>query len=272
MTTWGRSSRWSLDFPQVRNPARVPVLAVAGVPAGQRHAVAITEDGLVFLFRLQVGGGGVEEQQVHLEVQQVGEVVEDLPLQVAGDLRQPVHRPVAGIVAGRGQAGDQHVLVRPAGCGQLRRRGQRPVRHQREQHPLSGLVPPAALEQAAHLLPDPQPRPQRVQHPGTAQRPRLGELQPVGRRGQRRVRVEEPGDRGHQPLQRLAVRGVLAAEVVHDLHRRPALLRVPHVVRELQVADLGAVLVPPWRRPQVHGLEVTAKTRIYQPNHDQACI
>jgi hypothetical protein len=27
-------------------------------------------------------------------------------------------------------------------------------------------------------------------------------------------------------------------------------------VRELQIADLGAVLVPTRRRPQVHGLEV----------------
>jgi hypothetical protein len=36
-------------------------------------------------------------------------------------------------------------------------------------------------------------------------------------------------------------------------------LRVPDVVGELEVADLRAVLVPPWRRPQVHGLEDTAE-------------
>ena len=40
------------------------------------------------------------------------------------------------------------------------------------------------------------------------------------------------------------VRGVLAAEVVHDLHLRAPQLRVPHVVGQLQVADIGAVLPP----------------------------
>ena len=73
-------------------------------------------------------------------------------------------------------------------------------------------------------------------------------------------------------LQRFPVRGVLASEVVHDLHRRPALLRVPDVVRELQVTDLAAILVPPWRRSQVHGLDNIAKTNCYQLNQHQACI
>ena len=235
-----------------------PVPGAAGVPSGQRHAVIVAEHGLVLVLRLEVGGGGVEEQHVDLEVEQGDEAVEDLPLQVAGDLRQPVHRPVAGVVAGGGQVRDQHVLVDPAGGGQLRRRGQRPVRDQGEQHPLGALVPPAPFEQATRLLRDPEPRPQGIQGPGAAERAGLGELQAVGGRGQGRFRVEEPGDGRDQALERLAVRGVLAAEVVDDPHRRPALLRVPDVVGELEVADLRAVLVPPWRRPQVHGLEDTA--------------
>jgi hypothetical protein len=103
-----------------------------------------------------------------------------------------------------------------------------------------------------------------MQRVRAAQRPGLGELQAVGRGGQGRVRVEEPRDRGDQPLQRLAVRVVLAAEVVDDLRLRPAQLRVPDVVGELEVADLAAVLVPPRRRPQVRGLEDTAKTGCYQ--------
>jgi hypothetical protein len=61
---------------------------------------------LVGFLRHEVRGGRVEEQQARLEVQQVREVAEDLLLQLALDLQQPVHRPVAGIVAGRGQAGD----------------------------------------------------------------------------------------------------------------------------------------------------------------------
>jgi len=235
----------------------LPVLAAVRVPAGQGHAVVITGKRLVFLLRHEAGGCGIEEQQVDLKVQQRGEVIEDLPLQVVLDLAQPVHRPVARIVAGGGQARDQHVLVHPAGRGRLRRRGERPVRDQCEQDPSGGFVPSAAVEQAAHLLPDSRPRPQGVQHPGAAERSRLGELQAVGRGGEGGVRAGEPRDGRDQPLERLAVRRVLAAEVVDDLHRRPALLRVPAVMGELQAADLGTVLVPPWRRPQVHGLEVT---------------
>lgn len=70
--------------------------------------------------------------------------------------------------------------------------------------------------------------------PGAAQRPGLGELQAFRRRGQRRAGVQEPGDGRDQPLQRLPVRMVLAAEVVHDPLFRPPQLRVPHVVGELQ--------------------------------------
>src|SRR5206468_3047502 len=115
--------------------------------AGDADAVCAAGDGLVFLPGLEVGGGGVEEQQVNFEVQQAGEVVEDLLLQLVLDLQQPVHRPVAGIVRRGGQAGDQDVLADPAGGGQLGGRSQRPVRDQREQHPLRGAVQAAALQQ-----------------------------------------------------------------------------------------------------------------------------
>ena len=43
----------------------------------------------------------------------------------------------------------------------------------------------------------------------------------------------------------------------YHLHPRPLRGRVPHVVGQLQVADLAAVLVPARRRPQVHILEIT---------------
>ena len=148
-----------LGLPPGAEPARLsplPVLAVR-LLAGHGVALLIAGDGLVFVLRHEVGGGGVEEQQVDFEVQQVGEVVEDLPLQVVADLQQPVHRPVAGIVAGRGQPGDQDVLAGPPGGGQFRGRRQRPVRDQREQHPLGGVVEAAALEQPAHLLADAEP-------------------------------------------------------------------------------------------------------------------
>ena len=205
----------------------------------------------------EVRGGGVEEQQVNLQTEHLRRPVEDLLLQRLADLQQPVHRPVAGIIAGRRQPRDQHVLAGPAGSGQLRGRRERPVRDQGEQHPLRPLVQAAALQQAPHRRADAQPLPQRVQHVRAAQRPGLGELQPLRRDGPGLPGLQVPGDGRDQPLQRLPGGGLLPAEVVDNLHLRPLRGRVPHVVSQLQVADLAAVLVPPRRRPQVHILDTT---------------
>src|SRR5215467_15749978 len=55
-----------------------------------------------------------------------------------------------------------------------------------------------------------------------------GELQAVpGRRGERLARLQEPGDRSDQALQRLPVRGVLTAEVGPGLDLRPLRCPVP---------------------------------------------
>ena len=107
----------------------------------------------------------------------LGRGIEDGFLQGLADLQQPVHRPVAGIVARRAQAGDQHVLAGPAGGGELGGGGQRPVRRQREQHPLRRRVQLAALQHVPHRRADAEAAPQRVQRPGPAERPGL---QPAG--------------------------------------------------------------------------------------------
>ena len=232
------------QFPALRAVRdRVPVL-VAG-----NGAVGVVGD--------EVGAGRVEEQQVGLKTRQLGDPAEDLLLQGAADLQQPVHRPVTGVVARRVKVSDQHLLARPAGRGQLRGRGQRPVGGQREQHPLRRRVQAAALQQPPHRRADAQPFPQRVEHPGAAQRAGLRELQALRRDRAGLPGLQVTGDGGDQPLEGLPGPGLLPAEVVDDLHPRPLRGRVPHVMGQLQVADLAAVLVPARRRPQVHILEIT---------------
>ena len=80
--------------------------------------------------------GGVEEQQVDFEVEQVRDLAEDLLLHRAADLVQPVHRPVARVVGGLGQAVDPGLAAHPVRGGKLGGGVQRPVGDQREQHPL----------------------------------------------------------------------------------------------------------------------------------------
>jgi hypothetical protein len=53
-------------------PHRVPVALT--IHAGDGPAVLITGNGLVSLFGLEVGRGGVEEQQVDFQVEEVGDL------------------------------------------------------------------------------------------------------------------------------------------------------------------------------------------------------
>ena len=148
-----------------------------------------------------------------------------------------------------------HVVVDPVRGGQLRGRGQRPVGDQPEQHPLGhlGSAGPATARravragvQAAQHGVDAQPPPQRVEDEGAAERAGLAErqLRQPALGGLRVGRVEQPGQRSDQPLDRVPVELVLPAEPVEDLRDRPAGDRVPLAVGQVQVADRAALGLP----------------------------
>ena len=234
-----------------RRLGRVPVAGV--VPA---VALPVAGDGLVRLLQLEVGAGGVEEQQVHLQVQQVRDLVEDLLLQVVLHLVEPVHRPVAGLLSGLGQRVDMHVVGDPLGSRELRGGGQRAVGDQREQHPLGrGHVPgpaPLGLPDPGHDLVDLQSVPQVVQDVGAAERDRAGELQPRrGVRGQGLAGLQQARQGRDQAPDRVAVQLVLPAEGEQHLRHGPALDRVPLVVGQVQVPHRPG-LVLPFGRPHIH--------------------
>ena len=119
---------------------------------------------------LEVGGGGVEEEQVHLQVEQVGDCEEDPLLHRLGVLEQEVHGPIAVLDVELSQARDHHVAAHPLGAGQLAAWLQAAVGDQGEEDPLDVDAETALPQQASQLLGDPQPLPQRRQHMGTAQR------------------------------------------------------------------------------------------------------
>ena len=221
-----------------------------------RHAVLV--DGLdVGLVALEVRRGRVEEQQVDLEVQEVGGRPVDLLGQLGLDLQQPVHRPVQRlrILANRvsGQPRDRHVGGQPLTARQLRERRQRPVGDQREQQPLGPHVQPPRGQQPLDRGVDPEPAPQPIKRPRATNRHRAHELK-LRRRGrdQRLLGLQHPRQRPHQPRQRRPVELVLAAEAVDHPGHRALARRIPLVVRQLHVADLRTVLVAPPDRPQVH--------------------
>src|SRR5512135_2811394 len=220
--------------------ARAVFAGDVGEPGGHLH--------------LPVGGGGVDEDDVDVEVQQVRHRPED----PGGDLlqrrEQEVHRPVGLVIAEAWAALDEHPLGHPSRGRELRRRLQRPLRGQREDHPLGRRpVQPPAFGRPADRGPDLQQLPGPAQHPRPAHPPRVQDLDLAGRgRGCCLAGLQEPGDRPDQPGQRGPVHEVRAAEVVDHLRDRTAGHRVPLVVRQLQGRHHGAVHVPPPRLPQVH--------------------
>jgi hypothetical protein len=122
---------------------------------------------VVFAVALEEGGGGVEEQQVDLEVEQVGGGEEHRLLHpglgVGG--HQQVHRPVRLVVVHASKPGDGRVLAGPLGRRQLAHRIHRAIGDQGEQHPLHRRGKAAAAQHPAQGLGDAQPLPQPVQQP-----------------------------------------------------------------------------------------------------------
>ena len=180
--------------------------------------------------------------------------VEDPRRDLAQRVQQEIHCRVSGVVAESGAVGDRDPLGHPPGGGQLAARRQRPLRHQRQQHPLGRTaVDPPTRRDPAQRRPDAQPVPQLVQHPRPAEAARVQHLDLAGVRGRDRLlRVQEPRDRGHQPSQPVAVHGLGAAEVVDHLRLRHPGDRVALAVRQLQIRHRRTVAVAPLRLPQVH--------------------
>ena len=234
-TIWGRSGRWSFEWPKPRKPAS-PSLPASGSST------------------LEVGRGRIEEQEVDLEVEEVSRRPVDRLGQGLLDREQEVHRPVAGILIEAIQAGDRHPLGHPPGRSQLRERLEGPVTDEGEQHPLGAGIQPPAGEQPPQGRVDPEPAPETVEHVGAAHRPRVEERQLRGGGGGERLRrLERPRQRADQPLERRPVELVLPAEAVEHPDPRVARLGVPFVVGELEVSDDRAVPRPPLRGPEVHG-------------------
>ncbi len=75
--------------------------------------------GRVRLVGFEVGRGGVEEEEVDLQVEQVGERPLDLLGKLSLDLQQPVHGPIAAVVVEFDEAGDHGLLGHPGRAAKL---------------------------------------------------------------------------------------------------------------------------------------------------------
>ena len=103
----------------------------------------------------------------------MGDRAEHLRGDLGQGVEQEVHRRVRGVVGEPRAAVDRDPLGHPAGRGQLRAGFQRPLRDQREHHPLHLLAvqappgrDPADRRADPEAFPDPVQRPRRAQPAG----------------------------------------------------------------------------------------------------------
>ncbi len=110
---------------------RQVVAVVLGLAVAAKPADLIL--GILLLVAFEVGGGGVEEQQVHLQVEQVRDREEHRLLHpgLRVGLHQQIHRPVRLVVVHAAKARDDDVLACPRGRPKLAHRLDRPVGDQR---------------------------------------------------------------------------------------------------------------------------------------------
>ena len=116
--------------------------AVVAVVLGVTEAAEV-----VVVLALEVGGGRVEQDHVDVEVQQVGDGEEDLPLERLVGVEEEVHRPVEdlGVVSQLDHLGNGDVVGRPLQGGELGGRGEAAVGDEAEEHPLDSLVEAPSL-------------------------------------------------------------------------------------------------------------------------------
>ncbi len=203
---------------------------------------------------LPIRRGGIHEDDLNVKVKQMGDRGKDFRGDLTQRIQQEIHRRIGGVLGEARAAFDGDPLGDPAGGSQLGAGFQRTLRHQREDHPLGCLpIQAATVGDPAQRGTDAQPFPQPVQRPRPTQPPGVEHLHLAGPgRGHRLFRVQEPGDRGHQPGQRVPIDGVGAPEVVDHLRRRHPGDWVAFAVRQLQIGNHAPVAVAPLRLPQVH--------------------
>ncbi len=162
----------------------------------RRDQLAVLVDGrLVRRLTLEIRGGRVEEQQVDLQVREVGGLEVHLLGELVLDLQQPVHRPIARVLIELRQPVDPRALSDPLAGGELRQRLQRPIGDHREHHPLGARIQATAVQQPLERPVDPQRTPDPVKRPRPADRPRLHEPQPrtgAGGRPRWRIGIQPP--------------------------------------------------------------------------------
>lgn len=220
-----------------------PVLAVTPNPQ------------VVFLVRLEVHTGGVVEDQVHIQVEQVPE----LPVQCLLDLLlvpgQHVQGPVEMMQGQSSAFREEHILPKPLlVAAELGGRGETAVGHHGEDGPLEWygavLVPYRLLED----VPDPELFPESTHRMEGTMLPAVLELPSLKLR--HLFQGEAVLNAGQEFLEVLLPLDADASEGADDAGAGPFVLGIPVLLCDLEVLGLGAVLVPAGYGSYIHDAQI----------------
>ena len=234
-------------------------LAMAALPQWREQLAAPQLAVLVGFVDLEIGRGGVIEDKVNVEAQQVGAAQEHVALDLLGPDGEEIERAVELVdrqLARFRQPGD---VGQPAGgATELRAGVVQTLRRHGEQRQLVRRGQVSAVHAGADGLADAEFLPQGAGDQCDAEVEdgvdldlRDGGLA-ADRQGASGIGVDDALDAGDQTLQGGAVELVGAAEAVHHPRFGALGLGVPVVLGEGVVGDRGAVAVTPLGDAQIH--------------------
>jgi hypothetical protein len=191
---------------------------------------------------LEVQRGGVVEDELHIEIEQIGQAeVERLLDGLLGGFEE-VHGAIQMLEREGVGPLDAHVLGEPALVAvELRARGTEPVRHHGEQRPLDRELELALAELLFEDLRDAEASPQVLEDVDGPVGPGVGESSSRVE-GEDLVGRAPAQDAAREPSQPLGDLGIVGPPaVVDDAHPGALALRVPDVLGELEVGQVGPV-------------------------------
>jgi hypothetical protein len=233
--------------------------SVLGPPEAPHVILVVFVDG-------ESAGGGVIEEQVHLELEEVCRAEEHCFFDLGRLSVEGIHRRVKVILGQRLGGGQVDRLAPALPHPELGLRVTQAVSRHREQRPLEAGGILSRREPAAQGGPDPEPFPQGFDPPEEPQPTTAYQGYALGQGAHDRGRVSyrrlaqgvlhlqaaDPSDGPAQPYERLTVQPLCAPEGVDDLSHRLAAVGVAYVVRERVVDDCAAIAVFASSGPQVH--------------------
>src|SRR5690606_34129632 len=193
------------------------------IPAVPPFAKALGVLGVgIFTLDLKVNGGGVDEDQVDLKIEEVGDREKDFTLDLVLGLKQEVHRPVELVHLDFGKSIDPYLVPDPLLHRQLARRCQRSVGDHGKDQAFDRCGEAALVEKVSQRTVNAEFTPKRVEEVGAAELSRTEVLE-------RPVQVElflkrldltglkEATDAHHKTTKGIDVKLILAAKAVENL-------------------------------------------------------